>query len=131
MLAEAAILVPYWQSLSAEQFFDWYESNAKLLVDFYSPLEIASALLTLAATVLLVTSHRPARLWMLATVMALIVIGFFFIYFKDANASFANRTVAHGDLPAALALWGSWQWARVAFGIGAFAAAAAAVMRKP
>ena len=43
MLAEAAILVPYWRSLAPADFFDWYAANASLLVDFYSPLEIASA----------------------------------------------------------------------------------------
>ena len=43
MLAEAAILVPYWRSLAPADFFDWYAAHASLLVDFYSPLEIASA----------------------------------------------------------------------------------------
>ena len=130
MLAEAAILVPYWQTLSAEQFFNWYEGNAKLLVDFYSPLEIASAVLSLVAAILNVVSRRSARLWVLAAIMSLVVIGFFFVYFKDANAGFANRTVTQQDLPAALVTWAAWQWTRIAFGIAAFALAALAVMRR-
>ena len=43
MLAEPAILVPYWRSLAPADFFDWYSANASLLVELYSPLEIASA----------------------------------------------------------------------------------------
>lgn len=128
MLAEAAILVPYWQSLSADQFFDWYANHAGLLVAFYSPLQIASAVLAVVATGLSALRRRPARPWALAAVLSLVVIGLFFVYFKDANAGFADRSVAQQDLPAALQTWGAWQWARVAFGTGAFAAAAAAVM---
>lgn len=131
MLAEAAILVPYWQTLSADQFFDWYTSNAELLVGFYSPLQIASAVLALVATILSAIGRRPTRLWALATVLSLVVLGLFFVYFKGANADFADRSVARQDLPAVLQTWGAWQWARVAFGTGAFAAAVAAVMRRP
>lgn len=130
MLAEAAILVPYWQTLPAEQFFDWYESNAELLVGFYSPLEIASAVLTLVATILSIPRRRSTWLWIFATVLSLGVIGLFFVYFQDANAGFANRSVAQQDLPAALVTWGTWQWVRVMFGTAAFATAAAAVMRR-
>jgi hypothetical protein len=131
MLAEATILVPYWQSLSAEQFFNWYQNNAELLVDFYSPLEITSAILSLIAAILNVVSRRSAWLWVLAAMMSLVVIGLFFVYFKDANAGFANRTVVQQELPAALVTWGAWQWTRVAFGVGAFVAATVAVMRRP
>ncbi|MFA9472513.1 MAG: hypothetical protein ACERNK_18240, partial [Deltaproteobacteria bacterium] len=52
MLAEAAILVPYWRSLAPADFFDWYAAHASLLVDFYSPLEIASAVVALVCAVL-------------------------------------------------------------------------------
>ena len=131
MLAEAAILVPYWQGLSAEQFFNWYQNNAELLVDFYTPLEITSAILSLVAAILNVVSRRSAWLWVLAAMMSIVVIGLFFVYFEDANASFANRTVIQQELPAVLVTWGAWQWARVAFGAGAFVAATVAVMRRP
>ncbi|MEO1076758.1 MAG: hypothetical protein AAFX41_12470 [Bacteroidota bacterium] len=130
MLAESAILVPYWQTLAADQFFNWYASNAELLVGFYSPLQIASAVLALVATVLSALDRRPPRLWVLSTVLSLSVLALFFVYFKDANAGFANRSVAPQDLPGALQTWGAWQWARVALGTAAFATAAVAVMRR-
>jgi hypothetical protein len=90
MLAEVMILVPYWRTLPAEQFFSWYQDNANLLVDFYSPLEIASAVLSLLAAILAVVSRRSAGLWVLASIMSLVVIALFFVYFKDANAGFCE-----------------------------------------
>ncbi|NNE19655.1 MAG: DUF1772 domain-containing protein [Myxococcales bacterium] len=128
MLAEAAILVPYWQSLAAADFFDWYAANASLLVDFYSPLEIASVLVALVCAVLYSAQSRPgARLWWIAAILSILVIATFFLYFKDANAGFLNRTIADDSLAGALATWGTWQWARVGVGCAAFAAAVLAV----
>ena len=128
MLAEAAILVPYWQSLPPADFFDWYAANASLLVDFYSPLEIASAVVALVCAGLYTAQSRPgARLWWVAAILSLVVIATFFVYFKDANASFSNRTITEESLPAALATWGAWQWGRVAAGCAAFATSVSAI----
>ena len=128
MLAEAAILVPYWQSLAPVDFFDWYAANASLLVDFYSPLEIGSAVAALACAILYSAQSRPgARLWRVAAILSLLVIATFFVYFKDANAGFANRAITEDSLPAALATWATWQWGRVGVGCAAFAASVLAL----
>lgn len=71
---------------------------------------------------------RPgARLWWVAAVLSILVIAMFFVYFKDANAGFLNRTIAEDSLPNALVTWGRWQWARVGVGGAAFAASALAI----
>jgi hypothetical protein len=128
MLAEAAILVPYWQSLAPVDFFDWYAANASLLVGFYSPLEIASAVVALASAVLHSVQSRPGgRLWWVAAILSILVIATFFVYFKDANAGFSNRSIAEDSLPAALVTWSTWQWGRVAVGCAAFAASVLAL----
>ncbi len=128
MLAEAAILVPYWRSLAPADFFDWYAANASLLVDFYSPLEIASVLVALVCAVLYSAQSRPgARLWWVAALLSILVIATFFVYFKDANADFANRAIAEDSLPAALVTWSTWQWGRVGVGCAAFAASVLAI----
>ncbi|MEM7436919.1 MAG: anthrone oxygenase family protein [Myxococcota bacterium] len=130
MLAEAAVLVPYWQSLSAPEFFDWYGSHATLLVDFYSPLEVGSAVGALTSAILCSARSRPeARAWWVAAVLSLLVIGMFFVFFKEANAEFAERSVPEAELSAVLGTWARWQWGRVAIGIAAFAAAIVAVRR--
>jgi hypothetical protein len=128
MLAEAAILVPYWRSLAPADFFEWYAANASLLVDFYSPLEIASAVVALVCAVIYSLQSLPgARLWWVAATLSIIVIAMFFVYFKDANAGFLNRTIADDSLAEALATWGQWQWARVGVGCAAFVASVLAI----
>ena len=42
-LAEATLLVPFWQEMSPTAFYDWYAQNHARLVKFYSPLQILSA----------------------------------------------------------------------------------------
>jgi hypothetical protein len=127
MLTEATILLPYWQSLAPTDFFDWYAANASLLVDFYSPLEIASAIIALVTAALHSMQSRPGgRLWWLAAILSLLVIASFFLYFKDANADFSSRSISEDGLPAALATWGTWQWGRVGVGCAAFVASALA-----
>lgn len=128
MLAEAAILVPYWQSLAPAEFFDWYSANASRLVDFYSPLEIASAVVAFVCALTYSLQSRPgARLWWVAAVLSTVVIVMFFVYFKDANAGFSNRTIVENSLGEALATWGRWQWARVGIGCAAFVASVLAI----
>ena len=123
MLTEAVILVPYWESLPAPEFFDWYGKHASLLVDFYSPLEVGSAVAALSCAVLYsVQSRRVVRLWWVAAVLSLLVIATFFVYFREANAGFSERTIAEEALPAALSTWAQWQWGRVAIGLAAFVA---------
>ena len=133
MMAEAALLVPYWQSLQPSEFFDWYASNAGRLVAFYSPIEVASAVVALAVALAhTLQSQRGAGMWWVAAALSVGVIAMFFIYFKDANESFANRTVADDAFAATLATWAQWQWARVALGCMAFLASILAIRdRKP
>ncbi len=128
MLAEAAILVPYWRSLAPADFFDWYSANASLLVDFYSPLEIASAVVALVCALTYSLQSRPgARLWGVAAILSIVVIAMFFVYFKDANARFLSRTIEENSLAEALATWGRWQWVRVGIGCAAFVASVSAI----
>lgn len=128
MLTEAAILVPYWQSLTPVDFFDWYAENASLLVDFYSPLEIASAVIALVSAVTHSAQSRPGgRFWWVAAIFAILVIATFFVYFKDANAAFLNHSIAEDALPAVLVTWSRWQWGRVGLGCAAFGASVFAI----
>ena len=128
MLAEAAILVPYWRSLAPADFFDWYAAHASLLVDFYSPLEIASAVVALVCAVLYSAQSRAgARLWWVASILSILVIATFFVYFKDANAGFSSRAISEDSLPTALEAWSRWQWGRVGVGLAAFVASVLAI----
>ena len=41
LLAEAGVLVPFWQAQKPEAFLDWYRENASRLLGFFGPLEAA------------------------------------------------------------------------------------------
>lgn len=128
MLTEAALLVPYWRALAADDFLRWFRENEWRLVAFFGPLEIAGAVLTLiAAGIAAVERRRASRLLSLATLLAVGVLVIYPLYFQDVNASFVAGTIATATVADELARWSSWQWVRVAMGGGAFVAATLAL----
>jgi hypothetical protein len=124
MLAEAAVLVPYWRSLPPAEFLRWYAANAERLLVFFGPLEIAAFVLALVALGLRHVRHLPGRAALgLAALLALGVLAPFPAYFQRVNASFAAATIADAAVPGELARWAAWHWARTAIGTAAFVAA--------
>lgn len=124
LLAEGAVLVPFWRSLAPGAFLGWYRENGNLLLRFYGPLEVAAALLIVLATGAewLDAGSPPASL-AIASLLALLVLGSFPLYFKQANARFAEGTIAPERVPGELRRWARWHWARVAISTAAFLAA--------
>ena len=119
LLAEAAVIIPWWRTLPADVFFAWYAANTSRLFWFFEPLEAVSAVLVLVAAVLVRT-----RWFVIAVLLSVAVLAMFPLYFEDANASFESATVAAADLPAVLARYSAWHWLRTLIGIAAFTAAA-------
>ena len=121
MLTEAIIIVPFWLSLSSTEFFDWYAKNQATLVNYYSPLEIWSAILFLVTSILLFRTKQDGKWWMVSSaILSILVLATFFVFFKDANAGFNMRSIASDKLAQAIRTWGNWQWLRVGLGISAF-----------
>lgn len=124
MLAEGAVLVPYWRALPPDGFVKWYGDNAALLLRFYGPLEIASGLAAIVAAVLYGVRRRAGRrLLTVAAVLSVAVLAAFPLYFQEVNASFAEATISLDRVGGELARWGRWHWLRTVIGIAAFAAA--------
>lgn len=125
-LAEQTLLVPFWQTLTPIEFLEYYQNNKARLVAFYSPLQIWSAVLALAACALSFgTGAKQKWLLLAATLFAIGVLATFFMFFKDANAALAAGVMEPTELRAALETWASWQWARIALGTLAFGCAIA------
>ena len=130
ILAEGAVLVPFWRSLPAEEFLRWYRQHAELLLHFFGPLEVVSTVLVIAAAAVSAHVRRPGTaLLALAAVLAIAVLLSFPLYFQAANASFAAGTIAAADVPAELGRWAAWHWGRTLIGITAFGATLVAVRR--
>ena len=124
MLAEGAVLVPWWRSLPAESFLRWYADNGARLFEFFGPLEIVSAGLAVAAGALHGRERGAARrLFVLAAVLAAAVLGLFPLYFQEVNATFETGSIAPDHLPAELARWAVWHWGRTAIGLASFGSA--------
>jgi hypothetical protein len=124
MLAEGAVLVPYWRSLAPESFLAWYAANAARLLGFFGPLEIASAALAVvAATLQRYGSHAGSGSFVVAAALAIGVLATFPLYFQDVNAQFAAGTIASDRVAAELRRWSAWHWVRTAIGTAAFVAA--------
>jgi hypothetical protein len=129
MLAEGAVLVPYWRAMPAGDFLRWFADNEPRLVAFYGPLEMTAAALTLLAAAVYGARGRPGAGWL--AVSALLVVGvlaLYPIYFRAANGRFVAGTIDGAGVAAELARWSSWQCLRVSMGIGALVAAVAALL---
>jgi hypothetical protein len=128
MLTEATVLVSSWRSVPPERFLAWFADNAQRLFDFFGPLQICTAVVTVAAAALYALQSRTGTgLLIVSALLALAVLGLFPLYFRDANAAFADGTIASADIAAELARWSSWQWGRTCIGTGAFVVALLAV----
>jgi hypothetical protein len=128
MLAGGALLVPYWRSLAAADFFTWYAANGQRMLVWFSALQVPAALLAIAAA--LVSARAAAsdrRLCVVAAVCATAVFVPYFAFFQQANAGFAAAATA--DLPAELARYAAWQWLRIGLGLAAFIASLVALRR--
>jgi hypothetical protein len=130
MLTEGFVLLPYWRSLAAPDFFAWYQTNATRLVDFFGPITWLAGLATLATAIASTWTAHAGRWWSVAGAgLVLCAVATFFVYFERANASFVDATLSAGELPAALERWGAWHWARTALSVAAVAVTAAALRR--
>ena len=129
-IAEGALLVPWWRELPPAAFFVWYAANAQRLLGFFAPITTVATLLAVAAAVASAAARDAGRVpaAVAAGLVVLIVAGFF-VYFEAANRTFATGSIAHEELPEALAAWARWHWVRVAALAVALAAALSALAR--
>ena len=131
LLAEACVLVPFWRSQAPDSFLSWYARHAGLLLGFFGPLEAASGLLVVAATVLAWLALLPgAALFSASTVLTIAVLASFPVYFKDANARFAAGSIPAADVPAELERWARWHWGRTGLALVAFLLATLALAQR-
>ena len=129
LLAEGAVLVPFWRSLPSRSFLGWYHDHGTLLLRFFGPLEVAAALLAILATVTSwLAGGAGAPLLAASSFLSLLVLGAFPLYFRRVNSSFAQGTIEPDRVPGELRRWARWHWARVVVATGAFLAAVLAAL---
>ncbi|MDW3646397.1 MAG: hypothetical protein R8P61_05030 [Bacteroidia bacterium] len=128
-ITEAVLFVPYWKSLDPDDFFELHKTYGKKIHQFFAPLTIAATLIPLATVgYQMIKQDDHLLLW---GVMGLATVAFFstyFLYFKKANQSFADRSLSNEALPRELNKWGNWHWGRIFFEILALLSALALLL---
>lgn len=124
LLTEAMVLVPMWRILQPQEFFTLHATHAHRLYTFFAPLTVSATLLAVGAAITSVAADRPqSSASVVAAVLTLVILSTYGLYFRRANASFAEASITHEDLPAELARWASWHWFRTIIGLVALASA--------
>lgn len=115
LLTEAIILVPYWRTMDEQEFYDLHHTLGPKLFVYYAPL-------TTLAVVLAVIAAFFGNMWhMIAGGLGIAALLIFFVYFKNANASFAAQQPPKDGLAAELGRWSAWHWTRTLIILAAFA----------
>jgi len=113
-IAEGVLLVPYWQSLPAKEFYHFYEQFGPSIGRFYTVLTIIAALIPIAIALILFRRKSPAFKYALASaIFALLFVASFYIYFKGANELFYEATLSEELLKIELIRWEKWHWSRI------------------
>ncbi|MES2040261.1 MAG: hypothetical protein V4495_20780 [Pseudomonadota bacterium] len=118
LLTEAMVLVPMWRSLPPQEFFTLHAAHAHRQYAFFAPLTMGATLFAVVAAITSVVTNRPLS-WasVVAAVLALLILSTYGLYFRRANASFAEASITHEALPAELARWAAWHWFRTIIGL--------------
>lgn len=127
LLTEGAILVPYWRKMTPGDFFGLHGALGPVLFRFFAPLTIVAVVLAVVSALVSVWAGDLTAARSIAAGGALATLLIFFAYFRRANQSFADRSIADEALPAELRRWAGWHWIRTAIIIAAFVAAVAAM----
>lgn len=113
-LTEAILLVPHWQSLSANEFYSYYERFGPGIGQFYTILTIVSVLIPIGLTIFCLKKEKSVFiLALISAIFAILVVLCFYIYFKDVNQLFYQRAFSQEDLMQELVNWSHWHWGRI------------------
>lgn len=113
-ITEGVLLVPYWKSLTAQEFYAYYAKFGPLIGRFYTILTIIAALIPIAVSVrFVVKKHEGAVYAVLSSFFAILFILCFYIYFKGVNEKFYQSFYSEKDLSLELVKWSYWHWSRI------------------
>ena len=113
-ITEGVLLLPYWQSLSSNEFYFYYSNFGHLIGGFYTFLTIIAAIIPIIVFIYCkLTKSKGATFALISSVFAILFVASFYLYFKDANTLFFNATLNDIDLKKELITWGFWHWGRI------------------
>ena len=117
LLSEAIIMVPYWRKMKPTDFFRLHGTLGPNLFRFFAPLTTLAVGLGIANAIIDQGQHLA---WMLTAILCAITLAIFFLYFRKANASFADHSLTEDALEGELRRWAFWNWTRTTLMLAAF-----------
>lgn len=130
LLTEALLLVPYFRSLSFDEFNRLHHAFGPRLYRYYAPLTIAATVLPLVSAAVATFTHRELPLFAcLAAALSLVILATYFLYFRAANLAFAEKRLDEAALTKELSRWASVHTFRTALALGAFVASTLATLQ--
>ena len=130
LFTEAVLLVPYFRSLRSSEFYRLHHDFGPRLYRYYAPLTITATVLPLvsAAGITLVDPAKSSLSWF-AAALGLAIMSTYFLYFRRANLSFAEKRLSEAELGLELTRWSGVHNFRTALAIGAFVVSILAASR--
>jgi hypothetical protein len=130
LLTEALLLVPYFRSLSFEQFNRLHGEFGPRLFRYYAPLTISATLIPAAAAAATLLDYPRINLFAwLAAALVLAILATYVFYFRAANLAFTERRLDEPALAKELTRWAAVHTFRTALALCAFVASVLAVLR--
>lgn len=113
-ITEGVLLVPYWQSLSANEFYRYYNNFGHQINSFYTILTIIALLIPLFTVAYIkINKSKGINFAIISIAFAFLFLATFYIYFKDTNALFFASALNEIELKKELIIWSYWHWGRV------------------
>ena len=113
-ITEGVLLVPYWQSLSASDFYAYYSKFGPSIGSFYTFLTIIAALIPIVFSFYLkIIKSIAFKYSLISSVFAILFVSSFYVYFKETNELFYMASFNNVELKKELIVWSYWHWSRV------------------
>lgn len=113
-ITEGVLLVPYWQSLSLNDFYTYYNQFGPSIGLFYTILTIIAALIPISVSIYCkLTNSKGFNFALISSFFAILFIACFYVYFKDTNDLFYQAALSDVALKKELETWAYWHWGRI------------------
>ena len=113
-ITEGALLVPYWQSLSSNNFYSYYNEFGPFIGQFYTVLTIIAALIPIVISIYCKSiNSNGLKFALISSFFAILFISSFYIYFKGTNELFYQAALNDVELKNELIIWSYWHWGRI------------------
>ena len=113
-ITEGVLLVPYWQSLSAANFYSYYNEFGPSIGQFYTILTIIAAVIPICLSIYSKKINPKAFKFALgSSFFAVLFVASFYLYFKETNELFYQAAFSEADLKSELITWSYWHWGRI------------------